>query len=304
MKYSNHLNAISEIVSKIDTANSEKYHTTKCTHYFNVLEIIFGLYIDYANNLNKLSDEYKNSSGSIRSKFSETVIKLTTDDEKKLIIDSKPFNEIKNFRPHIMDDGILQHNRYDPKNISSEIREKSSKQHKTFVESCKNRDKHFIIDKLCKLLYMIRCNLNHCGKTPRGPDLGKHERDEKICTMIFPLLEIIVDILLEYHSHKLICYGTLRTGQINEIILKDINESSTRVNIFGTIKIENELPYYEFDNLRNKIPAELINNKLLYEKFDELDNFEGKSYKRKLVPYEWNNKIFVSNIYVDNRGKS
>ena len=150
---------------------------------------------------------------------------------------------------------------------------------------------------------MIRSNLKHGGKTPYGPDLDKSKRDESICEIVFPLLQMIMDIILEYPSKKLICYGTLKNGKINDILLRVINTNSKNVFIFGSIYKEDEYFYYKFDNLKNKLSEELIINNDFIKYFGKLDKHEGKLYKRVLIPFEDNNEIYVGNIYEDNRSK-
>jgi len=311
MRLSNNLMEIFDIVTKINRKTESEYYTDKCEYYFNSLENIINFSIDSADSGGRLSPRYRerrnrniqrerNIDVPIAQKLSEIISHLTSG-ENQSIIEDKYVKELIDFEPHIMHDQVLARKRYNPSSISNELRREASIKHRSFIESCKRGDRnHTIISNLCSLLYVVRNNLKHGGKTPYGPDLHKAERDERICKATFPILEMIIDILLEYPSHKLICYGTLRKGQANENFLKGVNEDSIEISIFGSIELDNGLPYYK-SGLKDEISAELIKNKDLYMDFEKLDKFEGKSYKRILAPYKLDNEIFVGNVYVDNR---
>ena len=164
------------------------------------------------------------------------------------------------------------------------------------------KDQHknsWIITSLCKLLYEVRSNLKHCGKTPYGPDLEKSKRDEEICNLIHPTLSVIINHLLEKPNDKLLLYGTLKLGEVNAAILDSYRKNSTLVSIWGFIEIENNLPYYTFSisSDRNQVEAELIYNSETHIQFDKLDEFEGSTYRRIKVPYKNNNEIGIGHIY-------
>lgn len=305
MKYSNDIRALADIVNNLNRSDQEKFFVDKCQKLFSALEIIWGLYTEFAIAENKLSDwaqgQFVLGNLSINNKFSETVNTLLTYQDKKNLIDSKAFKEIIYFTPRIMSDSVLESNRYNPENISIELREKASVTHNKLIE-CYNkpiRKVDILITNLCKLLYEVRSNMMHCGKTPYGPDPDKSMRDEEICRLIHPTLVNIIDILLEKPNKKLILYGTLKSGQPNALIVDNLRIESEKIKIYGFIEIENDLPYYTFSisNLRNVIEAELItNNDLVYE-FDRIDALEGKTYRRIKVPYKNGEEIGIGQIY-------
>jgi len=267
-----------------------------------------GLYIEDAIVKNKLSEwaqrQHQQGRMSINNKFSETVNSLLTYEDKNSIIESKAFKEIIHFTPRIMSDAVLESQRYNPENISIELRQEASVTHNKLIESYNYpyRKIDILITNLCKLLYEVRSNMMHCGKTPYGPDPDKSKRDEEICKLIYPTLLNIIDYLLEKPSNKLILYGTLKQGQPNASLVDNLRRVTETVNIFGFIEIENGLPYYTFSisNTINAIEAELIINESLINEFERIDSFEGKKYKRIKIPYKKGEEYGIGHIYEKN----
>jgi len=308
MIYTNDFKALTDIVHNLNRAENEKYFVDKCEKMFSSLESIIGLYIDYSIKENKLSDFSKKQLEanrlSINNKFSETVNSILKYLEKSNLINSKAFKEIIYYTPLIMSDAVLEHKRYNPDDISEELREKASITHKRLIDnynSPRRRD-DIIITSLCKLLYEVRSNMKHCGKTPYGPDRDKSKRDEEICKLIHPSLSEIINILLEKPNDKLLLYGTLKTGKSNSRILDNYRNNLKNVSIWGFIEMENNLPYYTFSisSSQNEIQAELIHNNELNTHFDKLDEFEGTTYRRIKVPFKNENEVEIGQVYEKN----
>jgi len=308
MIYTNDFKALTDIVHYLNRAENEKYFVDKCEKMFSPLESIIGLYIDYAIKENKLSDFAKKQLEanrlSINNKFSETVNSILKNSEKSNLINSKSFKEIIFYTPLIMSDAVLEHKRYNPDDISEELREKASITHKRLIDnynSPRRRD-DIIITSLCKLLYEVRSNMKHCGKTPYGPDQDKSKRDEEICKLIHPTLSEIINIVLEKPNDKLLLYGTLKTGKSNSSILDNYRNNVKNVSIWGFIEMENNLPYYTFSisSSQNEIQAELIYNNDLNTHFDKLDEFEGTTYRRIKVPFKNENQVEIGHVYEKN----
>lgn|GEM_PF-5033493 len=213
MIYTNDFKALSDIVHNLNRAENEQYFVDKCEKMFSSIESIIGLYIEYSKKENKLSDFAKRQLEanrlSINNKFSEAVNSILKYSEKSNLINSKAFKEIIYYTPLIMSDAVLEFKRYNPDDISEVLRENASLTHKKLIDnynSPRRRD-DIIITSLCKLLYEVRSNMKHCGKTPYGPDQNKSKRDEEICKLIHPTLSEIINILLEKPNNKLLLYG-------------------------------------------------------------------------------------------------
>jgi gamma-glutamylcyclotransferase (GGCT)/AIG2-like uncharacterized protein YtfP len=302
MKYTNDLRAITDIVDKINRSENEIYFVEKCEKLFSALETIVGIYIGYARDSNKLSEWAKRQAPlSINSKISETINSILTSEQKIILFECTNFKEIIHFRPLIMSDEVLQNNRYNPEEISEDLKDKASETHRNLIESYnyRRRNNDILVTKLSKLLYGVRSNLKHYGKTPFGPDIDKSKRDESICKLIHPILLQIIDILLEEPSKKLLIYGTLKSGQPNSQLLDELRSENLNASIWGFVEEEENLPFFTFtiSSLTNKISVELIINNSLPKHFDKLDRFEGEKYVRLLIPYEYNGAILIGNIY-------
>lgn len=308
MIYTNDLKALCDIVNNLNRADKEKYFVDKCEKIFSSLESIIGLYIDYAIRENKLSEfarkQLELSRFSINNKLSETVNSILNYSDKRNLLESKAFKEIIYYNPLIMSDSVLEHKRYNPENISRELRDSASLTHKRLIDnynSLRRRD-DILITSLSKLLYEVRSNMKHCGKTPYGPDADKSKRDEEICELVYPTLSEIINILLEKPSYKLLLYGTLKQGQANSSILERFQSNPKSASIWGYIEIEDDLPYYTFSisSVQNEIPVELIYNSGISAFFDKLDEFEGSNYRRIKVPFKVENEIEIGYVYEKN----
>ena len=304
MTYTNDYKALADIVNNLNMAANEQYFVTKCEKIFSSIESIIGLFIDYSIRENKLSYFSKRQIElqrfSINNKFSETINSILKQPEKRELITSKAFKEIIYYTPLIMSDAVLEHKRYNPVDISDDLREAASKTHRKLIDNYNSRrNDDMIITSLCKLLYAVRSNIKHCGKTSFGPDQEKNNRDEEICKLIHPTLIEIINTLLEYPNKKLLLYGTLKTGQSNSSVLDDYRHMSKNVSVWGFIEIENSLPYYTFSisSSLNELQAELIYDNALDTLFDKLDEFEGTTYRRILVPFKNIDQVEIGQIY-------
>ena len=287
MKWSNNLSDINTVVSHLNRGNSNSSDVDiKCKDYFNAINILFNAYI-----LREESDNYK---------FRETIYHLTDSEQKKAIINSIFFKNLINFKPYIKDDKMLRQGKIHSDN--TRIRNEPDRNHIDLINSYNERKPAgTIINNLCKLLYMIRGNLNHGEKTPYGIDTEKVQRDKTVCEMIFPLLNIIMDIILDYPSKKLIVYGTLKKGEINQNIINDNKNERKNIKIFGSITFDEGLSYYNYSLANNDISAELIYKEKMELDFDRLSKFEGESYIKILVPYIIDNEILIGNIFANNK---
>ena len=68
--------------------------------------------------------------------------------------------------------------------------------------------KNAFID-LCRLLYLVRCNSAHTGKSSFGPNRAKIERDNSIAKLMVNVNLLIFNIIMDHPNKKLACYGTL-----------------------------------------------------------------------------------------------
>jgi gamma-glutamylcyclotransferase (GGCT)/AIG2-like uncharacterized protein YtfP len=148
---------------------------------------------------------------------------------------------------------------------------------------------------------VVRSNIAHGEKTPYGPDLEKARRDEEVCTLVVPVQQLIVDLLFDRPSQKLVAYGTLRPGGPNEEMLKEFGGDWQSCCVHGTIQERNSLIFFRWQPRSNPIEAMLFTAPRLAEAWEWLDRFEGSRYQRHLIPVQTNGKSLVANVYDDQR---
>lgn len=226
--------------------------------------------------------------------------------EMLLIIQSEQLKNIVNLEPRIMNHDILRKNHYDSTDISKELERKSQERHTNLVDSFSSyqqqRWKRQTIDKLlkdlAKLLYVVRSNNAHGEKTPRGPDLQKVKRDQKVCQVINPLLELIIALIFDKPSTRLAVYGTLAPNEPNESILSEIKGDWINGKINGLIDQVENLPTFKWVINNREVEVQLFCSEELPKYWQEIDRFEGCNYRRILIPVKLKNNVFtVANIY-------
>lgn len=300
IKWLNNLKLLSDILSHLNYSRDIDNNIEICRHFFDGLNLIYNEYYcqKYLKNKNNIK-VYENQ------KLSELVIDNTNDNEKKLIVKSKQFKKFLNIDPSIMNMRVLIKAKYHPRNISPKLKEIAIREHKKIRDSFNKfiTDSSLINDllrNLCNLLYVVRSNIDHGEKTPFGLDLNKFERDLTVCDSTLPLLIFLTDILLDYPNKKIAFYGTLKPGGINDILLKDLQINPYKAFVRGNIYTKNNYQFldWQINNNRNEV---FVYEPLPENKIKELDRFEGKLYKRILIPIETDADLKVSNIYVENK---
>jgi hypothetical protein len=83
-------------------------------------------------------------------------------------------------------------------------------------------------------------------------------------------------------------------------MIADLEGHWEKCVIRGSFHETNGLPVFKWNPSGPEEDAQLFISPELTEKWDQLDKFEGISYKRRLIPTMVNNVISISNIYLDN----
>jgi len=300
IKWLNNLKLLSDILSHFNYSRDKNNNIEICRHFFDGLNLIYNEYYyqKYLKNKNNIK-VYENQ------KLSELVIDNINDNEKELIVESKQFKKFLNIEPSIMNMRVLIKAKYHPENISPSLKEMARREHKKLRDVFNKfiTDASLINDllkNLCESLYVVRSNMDHGEKTPFGPDLNKFERDLTVCNSTLPLLKFLTDILLDYPNKKIAFYDTLKPGGINDILLKDLQINLYKASVRGNIYTKNNYLFFDWkiNNSRNEV---FVYEPLPEDKIKEIDEFEGKLYKRILVPIETETDFKISNIYVENK---
>jgi gamma-glutamylcyclotransferase (GGCT)/AIG2-like uncharacterized protein YtfP len=307
MEYMQEIMQLSDAVSKINDSNIQYNSVEKCEKLLNALNITYNAYYKYRKISNMLSRrEIENEQSRKRPSENESLIQLILQGMNRSshfsIINSKEFKMFMNLKPPIMDDGTLEELKYDPSNILPETKAKAQAGHRKLIDShlnfkAKPSDSNLkeVLSNMSRLIYTVRNNMKHCGKTPQGPDLKKVDRDEKVCAVTVPLINLIFEILYNFPSTRLAAYGTLKPGEINNSILDKYQGKWYPGSVNGYIEYLDGLPYFKWNLAASAIEVMVFESKKNF--MAEIDRFEGNNYKRILIPIKVGDKLIVGNIY-------
>ncbi len=207
-----------------------------------------------------------------------------------------------------MDHDILKDANYNPYDIPEDLKKRSTDKHRqlsnAFNRYIENEKSVAFIDPLLKktgqMLQVIRSNIQHGEKTPKGPDSNKVERDKNVCKITDPLLYLLFSEIFNKPEYRLIVYGTLLPGNVNYKILEHYKGKWLDGKIKGQMEIIDNYKYFTWDSSSNETTVKIIETTEQPIEFKNLDKFEGKLYKKILIPVNINNKIYISYIYTKN----
>ena len=194
-------------------------------------------------------------------------------------------------KPRVMDHNVLRRGDYRPGlDIGDDLMKDATREHRKLENALERLDKgqpetfRQVMKRCAQLLYIVRSNIAHGEKTPYGPDPDKKKRDEQVCRLVVPLCRVVIDLLLECPSCRLVVYGTLAPGQPNHHVIQAIEGSWRPCRLNAVVKELHGLPVMTW------LPrGRLTVNALLFESDDlpghwqVLDRFEGTGYRRHLV---------------------
>lgn len=306
----NNLEILNKCLPFYNIKRFEKEVIGKCEFYFKSLNVLYIEYYHHRKSIGKLTTyEIKIGEPRERNSFTELCLQAFSGEEKIKILNSKSLTDLIYLTPLIVNEKSRRNDpSYNPSAITPDVREKFSEEHQNLIESFKkykNGEAGIIkvIIAMAKLLYVIRSNIAHSEKTPKGPDIEKTERDEAVCKVVQPLLELLFAIVFNYPNNRLAVYGTLSPGGLNNNMLSKIISNphieSSGV-VLGYINTKNNLPFFNWDMGKDEIEVFVYESNLLPGEFANLDRFEGKWYTRILVPIKINSKFVVGNIYAEN----
>jgi gamma-glutamylcyclotransferase (GGCT)/AIG2-like uncharacterized protein YtfP len=138
------------------------------------------------------------------------------------------------------------------------------------------------LQSLSRAVLVVRNNLAHGEKTRVGPDHERADRNRKVASVVLGVLEELVDFILERPSQKLAVYGTLKPGQPNYGMLRDIDGSWTPVRLNGCLT-RLACPPFPSRPRAAQCEAELLISAELANHWSQLDEFEGSGYTRQLA---------------------
>lgn len=308
MGWLQHERLLSDIVNKINGARNKKNPADTANDYFEALNSLYKSYYDYRKEHGRLTSYEKTKGYQDKNSFRELVFQGLNSANKIELLNLPAVFELAHFEPLIMSDEILGLMKYNPKNIDQDTRNEASVNHAEFKQAYaeylrKKNDSHAIgkaLGKLCNLLYVVRCNLQHCGKTPNGPDLDKAERDKLVCSKVLPIIDGLFDILFCKPDNRLAVYGTLMQGKENHSIIGGIKGKWNKGHVSGVTDIVNGYPMLSWIMNTKTVDVEVLDSIQMKNNFSAIDRFEGDTYQRFWIPIFCEGKWIVGNIYGKN----
>jgi gamma-glutamylcyclotransferase (GGCT)/AIG2-like uncharacterized protein YtfP len=238
--------------------------------------------------------------------FNELLLTGLEDSLAQHLCECKSVAALAEFSPQVMNHETLMKRDYDPRNLSEELGKEACDEHRQLLNALKRYScgqggeeaRKALLRKLRQLLYVIRCNIAHSEKTPRGPDIAKIERDRAVSEIASAVIEDVFDLLLERPSQRLAFYGTLFPGEPNEVILADIQGDWTEGIVRGELTENMGLRSFRWRESEQAVYVRLLISKDLPNHLARIDRFEGKKYTRSLIPVACGLELTVANIYV------
>lgn len=98
-------------------------------------------------------------------------------------------------------------------------------------------------------------------------------------------------------EHRLILYGSLAPGEVNNFLLAGLEGSWERCVIRGHMGLYRGFKVFKYDPGGEAHQVWLFSSSILPQKFPELDDFEGDEYERIIVPALVEGRVILAYIY-------
>lgn len=262
----------------------------------------------YFRALNKYWNAFQHHAGELaRGDISSFVatLKAMPDHSKIAVLQSEQVQSLIRLNPPVMNHDVLKRRGYVPgqeltDSIKHEATEEHRKAQKAFdaliARTCPESIDR-ALKKLAELLYVIRSNIAHGEKTPYGPDREKVKRDRLVSAITLPVQKLILDLLLDRPSHKLVAYGTLQPGGCNAEVLAECGGRWEPCMVNGELSERNGLAFFQYCPVAPPVSAMLLTTAQLANFWPRLDGFEGAGYVRQLIFAQIENGCAIAQIY-------
>jgi gamma-glutamylcyclotransferase (GGCT)/AIG2-like uncharacterized protein YtfP len=100
-------------------------------------------------------------------------------------------------------------------------------------------------------------------------------------------------------DHRLVAYGTLRPGEVNEAVLAGAPGTWTAATVRGVVGDWHGYPILRPDPEAVPVAVMVLTSDDLPRLWPRLDRFEGPAYRREWVVYDVGAECGVGSIYVE-----
>jgi gamma-glutamylcyclotransferase (GGCT)/AIG2-like uncharacterized protein YtfP len=249
------------------------------------------------SNPNRLTDERSRSETQMHASL---VTQLSNEVQVRLLSDTA-VAAFACFEPLVLDHSSWGMSQVRVEELSPQVVEEASSQHREFrnawlIWNSRGSGVRNTLRALVRAVLVVRNNMAHGEKTPSGPDRERGERNRTVARTVLPVLEVMLDLVLDEPSRRLAAYGTLQRRQPNHSIVTVPGQWSA-ITLNGSLWDESGLPAFQADATGEPVTAELFESVRLPELWESLDEFEGRRYTRRLGLFHRDGTIGVANVY-------
>ncbi len=293
-------------LAHINQSRCRKEPVDRCEDLCKALNTTWNAYYHFRKRHGLLTEkEMSDGRPSDSQAFNQFLLTGLEDGVAQQLCQRESVGALAQFATQVMNHETLMKRDYDPRNVSDDLRRDACDEHRQLLNAFRRYSigqgnteaRVAFLKKLKQLLYVIRCNIAHSEKTPKGPDLSKNERDRAVSNVASAVIDDIFDLLLELPSHRLAVYGTLAPGGANESILAGIQGAWTDGVVQGEISENTGLLFFRWRESGQEVAVKLLASNDLPNHLPRIDRFEGKKYTRILVPVTCKSDLIVANIY-------
>jgi len=289
-----HLDEVLTHVNEATDASKASPATRMCDLYFHALNKLWNAF-----------GQHEGKPGRADTPSFISLLQSVSEDSRSILLNSPVLKNLVDLTPEVLDHFVLKSRGYRPgQEITAPLRRDATEKHRklrnahgALLAEKPESTADSVLKKLAEFLFVVRSNIAHSEKTPYGPDPDKARRDEEVSALVVPVQKVIIDLLFDRPSQKLVAYGTLRPGGSNEEILKPLGGDWEPCWIHGTVQERGSVSFFRWEPGGNAIAAMLFTAPSLADAWERLDRFEGSRYLRHLIPVQTAGMWVVANVY-------
>lgn len=296
---------LDDTLAHINQANRRTDAVDRCEDLCKALNKTWNAHFAYRRRRGELTDKEASGDSSDTEAFDQLFLSGLDDALAEILCRSESVANLAAFTPQVMNHDILNKRGYDPSEIGDPLRKEASEAHRKLLNAFRRyherrmdrESRESLLKKLRQLIYVVRCNIAHSEKTPRGPDLGKSERDRGVCEVVSAVIMDLFELLFERPSRRLAAYGTLRPGEPNHSVVADLVGEWTVGTVRGELGTDVGFPVFRWTTSGPEVEVMVLTSDDLPDHYPRIDRFEGSSYERVWVPVMCGSSVIVANIY-------
>jgi gamma-glutamylcyclotransferase (GGCT)/AIG2-like uncharacterized protein YtfP len=295
---------VPKAIAFLNSARRQASPAIKCDELCKALNAAAKAFLSHRMSQNELSGQERSDHALGRiSSDNQAVRELfrtgIPEARRQWLCDGEPMQRLAELRPFIESHQDLEARQL--KFNSGFPTSKHEQQHRCFMQYMRNpqipRRQPDLLMATASLVYMVRSHIAHGGKAPPDSATAVSPRDRAICDVTSAVLEHFFDLLLDRPSHRLATYGTLKPGEANASMLKDVTGEWSEGTATGVIRQQNGFPAFRGLLTGPPVVVKILASPQLPQHYEQLDQFEGNGYCRVLVPVKFESGSKICNIY-------